>query len=250
MTKAAAALLFSVCAILMGENARCQTFEVASIKPADPNARGSSMNFPNGTFTAINSPVRNLITLAYDVQPFQIEGGPNWVVDQRFDIVAKMPAGAVKGPHDPDRLPLMRAALQALLADRFRLAIHRETKLVPGYVLVVAKNGFRLKETTDDGRGLNINSDRGKLIAERISLGTLARSLSGNLSSPVVDMTGSKGVFDVTLEWAPASSETAEASAGPSIFTAVQDQLGLKLETHKEPVEIVIIDRIEKPSEN
>src|SRR5580658_6440210 len=126
MTRAAPALLFSICAIFLGENARGQTFEVASIKPSDPDARGSTIKFPNGTFTATNAPARNLITLAYDVQPFQIEGGPNWIADQRFDVLAKMADGVVKGQHDPDRLPLMRAALQALLADRFQLTIHRE----------------------------------------------------------------------------------------------------------------------------
>ena len=216
------------------------------------------MQFPTGTFTATGMTARNCIGLAYDVQPFQIEGAPSWVADQRYDVVAKLPDGMVKGAHDPDRLPLMRAALQALLADRFQLTIHRETKPVPGYGLVVAKGGFRLKETTDDGRGLNINSDRGKLTAQRISIATLARNLSGNLGSPVVDLTGIKGVFDLKLEWTPdevqsrgkPAAEAAEPSSGPSIFTALQEQLGLKLEKQKAPAEMIVIDKLEKPAEN
>jgi uncharacterized protein (TIGR03435 family) len=258
MTKAAPTLFFVAGAIFLGENARGQMFEVASAKPSDPNARGSTINFPNGKFTATNTPARNLITIAYDVQPFQIEGAPNWVADQRFDVLAKMPDGVVKGEHDPNRLPVMRAALQALLADRFRLTIHRETKVMPAYVLVAAKGGAKLKETTDDGRGLSVNQDRGKLVAERLSMAMLARMLSGSLGSAVVDQTGIKGVFDLTLEWTPdevqspgkPAGEAAEPAVGPSIFTALQEQLGLKLEKQKAPVEMIVIDRIEKPTAN
>jgi len=166
-------------------------------------------------------------------------------------------AGAVKAPRDPERLPQMRAALQALLADRFQLVIHRETKMMPGYVLAVAKNGFKLKETTDDGKA-NFGSNRGKFTAHEISMELLARNISGLLTSPVVDMTGIKGVFDLALEWTPdevqspakPGGEAAEPSLGPSIFTALQEQLGLKLETQKTPVEMIVIDRIERPTAN
>jgi uncharacterized protein (TIGR03435 family) len=184
MTKAAAALLFSFCAALLGQTAQAQTFDVVSVKPSDPNVRGTNMEFPNGTFNATGMTAKNCIMWAYNVQPFQIEGGPNWIADQRYDMVAKLPAGAVKGPQDPDRMLRMRMALQALPAERFQLAIHRETKVVPAYVLVVAKSGFKLKETADDGRGVDISSNRGKLTAQRISMETLARNLSGNIGSP------------------------------------------------------------------
>ena len=252
MTRAAAGMLLTCCAVLLG-----QGFEVVSVKPADANARGGGMGLPNGTFTATNMPARSLITLAYDIPSFQLAGGPSWIGDQRYDVVAKMPAGAVK-PAGPERWAQMRVALKALLADRFQLAIHRESRMIPGYALVVAKNGFKLKKTADEGNA-DFSSYPGKLTAHKISMELLARNLSGNLGSPVVDMTGIKGVFDLMLEWSPdegqspakAGSEAVEAAPiGPSIFTAVQEQLGLKLETQKAPVEMIVIDRIEKPAAN
>jgi uncharacterized protein (TIGR03435 family) len=164
----------------------------------------------------------------------------------------------VTGQQDPERVPRIRAALQALLADRFQLAIHREAKLVSGYALVVGRGGFKLKEAADDGSGVDISSNRGKLIAERISMGTLARNLSGNLGSPVVDKTDIQGLYNLTLAWTPDEmqspikprTEAAEPSTGPSIFAALQEQLGLKLETQKANVEMLVIDRIEKPTAN
>jgi uncharacterized protein (TIGR03435 family) len=262
MMKIAAGMLLGFCAVVLGLSAQAQTFEVVSVKPADPNARGGRISFPNGTFTATGITVKNCIALAYNIPSYQLAGDPSWIGDQRYDIVAKMAAGEVKAPRDPERMPQMRAALQALLADRFQLVIHRETKMMPAYALVVAKSGFKLKETTDDGKG-NFSSNRGKFTAHEISMEILARNLSGILSSPVVDATGIKGVFDLTLEWSPdevqspvkAGGEVSEAAepgapAGPSIFTALQEQLGLKLETQKAPVEMIVIDRIEKATAN
>jgi uncharacterized protein (TIGR03435 family) len=257
MIKIAAGILLASCAVLLGQSEPAQTFEVASVKPSDPEVRGSTIRFPNGTFTATGVTTRNCITLAYDIPTFQLAGGPSWIGDQRYDIVAKMAAGAVKAA-GPERWAQMRTALQALLADRFQLVIHRETKMIPGYVLVVAKSGFKLKETTNDGHA-DFGSNPGKLMAHEISMELLARNLSGNLSCPVVDMTGIKGVFDLTLEWSPDEmqfpAKTGEAAepavpAGPSIFTALQEQLGLRLETQKAPAEMIVIDRIEKPSAN
>lgn len=257
MTKIAAGMFLASCAVLLGQTTQAQTFEVASVKPTDPDARGGRISIPNGTFTATGITVRNFITLAYNIPSFQLAGGPSWIGDQRYDIVAKMAEGAANPASGPERYAQMGVALQALLAERFHLAIHRESKMIPGYVLVVAKNGFKLKETTDDGSP-NFSSNRGKLTTHEISMELLARNLSGILNSPVVDMTGIKGVFDLTLEWTPdevqsppkPGKETAEPSFGPSIFTALQEQLGLKLETQKAPVEMIVIDRIEKPTAN
>jgi uncharacterized protein (TIGR03435 family) len=158
-----------------------------------------------------------------------------------------MPVDAPGAPSGPARTERTRVALQALLAERFQLAVHRETKTMPAYVLVVAKSGFKLKETKDDGRGMDMSANHGKLTFHKVSMESFARNLAGNLNSPVVDMTGIKGVFDLTLEWA---QDEAEPGSGPSIFSALQEQLGLKLETQKAPVEMLVIDRIEKPSEN
>jgi bla regulator protein blaR1 len=258
MIKIAARMLLASCAVLLGQSARAQTFEVVSVKPTGPEARGGRISFLNGTFTATGITARNCILLAHDIPSFQLAGGPSWIGDQRYDILAKTPAGTLKAA-GPERWAQMRAAVQALLADRFQLIIHRETKLIPGYALVVAKSGFKLKKTADDGHA-DFSSNRGKLTAHQISMELLARNLSGNLSSPVVDMTGIKGGFDLTLEWTPDEVQSPakpggeaaepEPSAGPSIFTALQEQLGLRLETQKAPVEMIVIDRIEKPAAN
>jgi uncharacterized protein (TIGR03435 family) len=239
--------LVLTCAALLG-----QTFEVASVKPSDPDSRGTHTDFPNGTFHATGVTAKLCIILAYDIQAFQLEGGPSWIANERYDIEAKVAAGQVKGAHDPERIVQMRTGLQALLADRFQLAIHRETKVMPAYVLVAAKSGFKLKETPDNGRGTNVGTNgSGKLTAQQISMQSLASNLSWLLNSPVVDMTGIKGVFDLKLEWAPdEGAAPAEPALGPSIFTALQEQLGLRLEKQKAPVEMIVIDRIEKPSEN
>jgi uncharacterized protein (TIGR03435 family) len=249
MIKIACVLLVSYAA-LAG-----QTFEVASVKPSDPNSQGTHTDFQTGTFHATGVTAKLCIILAYDIQAFQVAGGPGWIANDRYDIVAKAPAGQVKAARDPARIVQMRTGLQALLADRFQLTIHRETKLMPAYVLVAAKNGFKLKEVPDNGRGTNVaaNSTHSNLKAQQISMESLASNLSWLLNSPVVNMTGIQGVFDLTLQWTPdegAGPADPAAPAGPSIFTALQEQLGLKLETQKAPVEMIVIDRIEKPTEN
>lgn len=225
-------MLLAFCAGLPAQSApQPQVFEVASVKPADPNARGSSISFPNGRFTATNISVKNCITMAYNIRQFQVAGDPRWISDERYDIAAKMESNGEKPAVGPERMAQMRAALQALLAERFQLAVHRET----------------------------MNS--GKMTAQKISIKSLAENLAGNLDRPVLDMTGIIGVFDLTLEWSrddgpaagkPAGDGVAEAvsPSGPSIFTALQEQLGLKLDTQKAPVEMIVIDRVEKATAN
>jgi uncharacterized protein (TIGR03435 family) len=241
------------CAALLG-----QSFEVVSVKPSDPNGPGTVIQFPNGSaFQADGITARDCLAFAYEIQPFQVSGGASWIGSQRYDITAKMPADAAGAPRTPERIARMRVALQALLAERFQLVVHRETRTMPAYTLVAAKSGFKLKATTDDGHG-SWSSGRGKLKAQRTSIDAFARYLSGILGNPVTDATAIKGVFDLTLEWVPddvqspgkAGGEAAEPSAGPSIFAALQEQLGLKLETKKTPVEMIVIDRIERPTAN
>jgi uncharacterized protein (TIGR03435 family) len=139
ITRIASAVLVYTAICIAQTSVTPLKFEVASVKPSDPDVRGTNVRYPSGTFTATGITAKNCIALAYNLLPFQLEGGPRWIADQRYDVIAKLPAGTVKGPQDPERVPRMRAALQALLADRFRLAIHRETKVVPGYALMVAK---------------------------------------------------------------------------------------------------------------
>jgi uncharacterized protein (TIGR03435 family) len=233
-------------------------FEVASIKPADPAATGSSTNTSQGRLRMTNVSLKRCILLAYNVQDYQVSGGPNWIDTARFDIIAKTDDADEKLSRDA-RQERLRAMVQALLADRFQLAIHRETKILPAYALTLGKNGHKLKEVQPDG-GSSTNTGRGKLTAKKISMPDLAIRLSALMDRPVIDMTGIKGVFDLALEWTPDEQSGAkpggndEASldktSGPSIFTAIQEQLGLRLEGQKAPVEKILIDRAEKPSDN
>ncbi len=230
-------------------------FEVASIKPSAPGGRGVRLQMaPGGRLDASNVTVKILIQQAYGVKDFQISGGPGWINSDRYDLVAK--ADSDIGRHE-ELMPLM----QKLLADRFQLTIHRDTKELPIYALVVGKNGPKLKESASDNPGPQIRMGRGLIDGRGMGLDMLASQLSNPLGRTVLDRTGLKGQYDIKLEWTPEDGpghgpgDGPEAApppdtTGPSIFTALQEQLGLKLETQKGPVEIIVIDRIEKPTEN
>jgi len=253
-------------------------FEVASIKPAAPGTRGTRSRFtPGGNFTASNISLKELIAAMWRIPEFQISGGPAWLGSARYDISAK-PENA---PKDDEILPMA----QSLLADRFQLRVHRETKELPILALVVARNdgklGVGLARSTEtdcaapDPSKAPARPEAGKpfapscgrinrsprlVRATSISLSVLAQSLSEILGRTVVDQTGLTGNFNVTMEWTPDdaqlsllpldASRLSVESAGPSIFAAIQEQLGLKLESRKGPVEVLVVDRAEKPSEN
>jgi len=245
---------------------------VASIKPANPDTRGMNFTFvPGGGLKLSNVDLKQMIGFAYDVQNFQISGGPSWLTSDRFDVQARPPAS--DGPSDllqmtEDQRKLvqqqMRQRLQALLAERFKLAVHKETKELPVYALVLAKNGPKLKQSQDQKGPMHIAMERGQLNGQQCSMETLAKVLSPRLARSVLDRTGLKGNYDFNLEWTPDPGEpmgrggpgegppaTPPADlSGPSIFTAVQEQLGLKLEPQKGPVEIIVVDGAEKPSAN
>jgi len=237
------------------------TFEVATIKPSSPDAQGSSMTAgAGGVVTVTNATLKMLLTTAYDVRDFQISGGPGWITSGRFDIVGRpeRTAGAAALPASPksmtdDQLQtavrLMRERLQSLLADRFQLQVHRETRDAPIYALLVAKNGPKM-QTAPEGRTgqRGINVERGRLTAMSAPLAILVNWLSNQTGRPVIDKTGLAQKFDFKLEWQPDLSDADQT--GPSIFTAIQEQLGLRLESQRGPVDIIVIDRAEKPSEN
>lgn len=211
------------------------------------------MMAPGGRFTAKNVNVKFLIQQAYGVRDFQITGGPGWITTERFDIDAK-----ADGAETPEqRKPLM----QALLKDRFKLEFHNETKDLPMYSLVVAKSGSKLKEAPAGGQGPQIRMGRGMINGQGMNMQLLSMQLSNQLGRSVTDKTGLTGNYEVKLEWTPDPSEGgprppgAEGAppvdtAGPTIFTALQEQLGLKLESQKGPVEMIVVDKIEKPTEN
>ena len=175
---------------------------------------------------------------AYALGPNQIAGGPAWLDSDRFEILAK-----AEQPVDND-LVLMRM-LQTLLAERFQLMVHRETRTIPALVLEVAKNGPKLEKA--EGKEASTNNGRGLIDARTITMRRFAEVLSRQMDLPVIDGTGLPGAFDLKLEWAPPN---AKPDSGPSVFAALQEQLGLRLESRKMPIEILVIDRAEKPSEN
>jgi uncharacterized protein (TIGR03435 family) len=232
-------------------------FEVASVKP-DTGPEGHSHVGQHGSSLEMtNVTLRSCITLAYGVADNQVVG-PAWLDELRFDIVAKSPSGA------PDESRALR--LRTLLADRFKLAIHHETREGAVYELVVAKGGPKLEKDDSGTPGSNMASQRGQLSAGGVSMAQLADflgSAKAPLDRPVVDKTGLSGRFNFTLKWGPDEIETARpepnraesngqrADRPPPLIISIQEQLGLKLEPRKGPVPFLIVDHAEKvPTEN
>jgi uncharacterized protein (TIGR03435 family) len=221
-------------------SARSQSFEVASIKP-NTSENGLSSTRPGPTELYLeNTSLRKCIALAYNVSEDRDSAisAPDWLNFERYDIAAKYPAGT--------SLDQVRVMLQNLLADRFNLKLHRESKEVPIYALITAKNGPKLVESTPFTQG-SIGMSNGHLSGKSVPLAALADRLSGpvfQLGRPVMDRTGINGLFDFTLDWGSDDST-------PSLFTALQEQLGLRLEPQKGSVEVLVVDSMErKPSAN
>jgi uncharacterized protein (TIGR03435 family) len=248
-------------------------FDVASIKPTAPETRGTSLMFqpPNG-LKVVNAPVKMLITFAYDVRDYQIVGGPGWIGSDRFDILAKAErADGATGPEDfkkmndtqrMAKMKEMRERMRSLLIDRFQLAVHRESKEGSVYALLLAKSGSKLETgKADEHGGEGLRGGRGTLTGLNAPMWMLRDFLSGQLGRPVIDKTDLKEKYNFKLQWAPDFNEGPPKNPdgtepppppadGPTIFTALQEQLGLKLESQKGPIEMIVIDRVEKPSEN
>ena len=252
-------------------------FDVVSIKPnKSDSGMVRIMAKPDG-YAASNVSLKMLIQNAYGIREDLISGAPSWADSARFDIDAKV-AGS-----DVDALKKLspeqrRLVLRPLLADRFKLKIHTETKQLPVYELVAPKGGSKLKEATAGdtyangikgfdgvGRGGMMRVGRGQLTAQAVPMTSLANMLSQQLQRTVLDKTGLTGKYDLELNWtpdqgsdpmfkgpegSPPRGDAAPDSSGPSIFTALQEQLGLKLQSAKGPVETLVIDHVEMPSEN
>lgn len=212
-------------------------FEVASIKPPNPKGdRGMNMNVEGGTLRMHNATLKFCIMSAYAVQDSLIEGGPGWINSDPFEITAKFG----NGTHDQ-----FVQMLQTLLSDRFKLAVHRETRQVPVYTLTLGKSGAKLHAADPGGDAfLGRRGRTGPLTGRKASMPQLASLLSMLMGRKVLDQTGLTGLYDFTLEFAPAD---AVDSPLPSLVTVIQE-LGLKLEATKAPVEVLIIDHAEKPS--
>jgi uncharacterized protein (TIGR03435 family) len=226
-------------------------FEAASIHMVDPHAphdlrRGigvsSESSYPTNLYFLKYAPLTWLIQSAYkvDLQDY-IAAMPGWMESQEYDISAK-----VEGDQQLT-LEQMRPMLQRLLEDRFHLLCHREVRMVSGFELVVAKGGAKLQASKDESK-LSAQMLRNRMDATRMGMQQFAGLLARHAGQPVVDKTGLTGVYDIRLSYAPDNDST---SSLPDFFTALQEQLGLKLESKKVPVEFLVIDHVDKiPTEN
>ena len=260
------------CALLAATSLLAQSyaFEAASVKPAKPdNPPGQGVSrAPGGRFTAVNAPLRFLILYAYQIQGYQLIGAPDWIANERFDIVAKMdgdPPSIVTAGPDP-----MRLATRTLLADRFGLVIRHETRELDIYALTMAKPGVQpgpaLKPSTEDCSAMAAraratppapNADGtppficgqslgpGRIRFAGYPLSLFANGLSQIVGRTVIDRTGLAGNWAFDLTYAVEPSPDSDA---PSLFTAIQEQLGLKLEATTGPVDVLVVDRVQRPT--
>jgi uncharacterized protein (TIGR03435 family) len=234
-------------------------FEVATIKPSNPDARGSRINIDRSNrFSTGNTSLSDLIKFAYNLHPQQISGGPAWLETEKYDLTAK--ADVPGQPNDKQ----VKAMLQKLLADRFKLTFHRDKKVLSVYAVTVGKTGAKLAKSEGNPNSLPFLGFRGlgNLVVRNATIADFAALMQSNvLERPVVDQTGLPARFDFTLAWTPDASQfdgrganvpppSDNAEVPPDLFTAIQQQLGLKLESTKAPVDVFVIDRVEKPSGN
>jgi uncharacterized protein (TIGR03435 family) len=262
-------------------------FEVASVKPnksGDPGIRFGLQ--PGGRFNAVNAPLRELIRFAYNVQPFQIEGGPNWMASDRFDVTAKG-EGEIP-PTGPGQMGPIQVMMQNLLADRFKMRVKRENKEMPIYALVLARTDGKLGPTIEPsttdcaaimkarmggaGRGgpppapprpgekpeCGMFMGPASVGAGSVTIDQFAQLLASRVNRTVLNKTGLAGNYSFTLDFTPDQIPPGGFQLngaplpinpdGPSIFTALQEQLGLKLDSQRGPVEMVVIESVEQPT--
>jgi bla regulator protein blaR1 len=245
-------------------------FEVASIKPSAPDSNLKVDFAPGGKLFIANATLRFLIKIAYDIGDDQLAGGPRWIGSKRFDLAATPEKSLGGDPKNmaPDQILVfhkpVRLRLQRLLADRFQLELRRESIPMPIFALVVARGGpkkLTVTKSTGDPQ-LNTKFGNGVLNAAGVDMATLAKFLSeGQTGRPVVDMTGLKNKYDFHLEWTPdtgqnslpadsAANQPPTDAGGISIFTALQQQLGLKLYARTDAADRLVVVRAALPSAN
>jgi uncharacterized protein (TIGR03435 family) len=233
-------------------------FEVASVKPSQSLREGSSIHNQPGRFETVNTTVAQLIQYALPAQGFQVVGGPSWIRDARFDILASSGQSDSDVKNQAERIARIRARLRHLLEDRFRLELREEQREMPVYGLEVEKGGVRMKAADPIG---NVNTNGGAagstLSGKGMTMTRLAEVLSGIASRPVNDETGLKGAYDLELKYsldmtAPGAGTPAKDSSVvyPSLFTALKEQLGLRLTGKKGTAAVWVVVKAEKPGEN
>ena len=211
-------------------------YKTVSIKPSKPGIHANRV-LNLGPVAATNEPPQELIKIAYDVHDDQIVGAPSWLSSQRYDIETKADSAAAGEGGE--------RTLRDLLSDYFKLAVHRETRLIPAYELVVAGDGPKLRESDSSQADSTLRVfqvESGRITGREVPIATLARMLSGQLGRPVLDGTKLSSHYDVTLQWS-----TDADSSQPAILTALQEQLGLRLVPQLMPKEFLVIDHVEMP---
>jgi uncharacterized protein (TIGR03435 family) len=235
------------------------SFEVATIKPSKPDDQRKAFIVQGNRFQIINQPLVQILCFAYDVQAKQLIGLPPWAETDRYDIDAKPDGeGAPSGKQ-------WKAMIQKMVTERYKLTFHPDKKELSVYILSVAKGGPKLTKSEGDPNGLPGLFFRGKLGDLGVRNANMADFTglmqSAVLDKPVINQTGLTGRFDFTLLWTPDDSQfqgmgvkvpppTDNASAPPNLYTAIQEQIGLKLEATKAPADVMVIDHVEKPSDN
>ena len=233
------------------------TFEVATIKPSQPDEE-PSVRVEGTRLVTANKSLVDLMMFAYGIHSLQIMDGPEWLKTEKFDVVVQ--------PSLPGRpsTAQMRSIVQKLLADRFKLVFHHAQKELPVYRIVTAKGGPKLTPTTEEERASNtaaIGIAAGQMTVRNATLSEFASLMQRyvRLDRPIVDHTGIAGKYDFKLIWTPDFSQfdgnpppgpAREDENAPSLYTAIQEQLGLKLEAAREPTDVLVIDHVERPSEN
>jgi len=234
-------------------------FEVATIKPSNPDVPGQSILVGRGgpnMFTTTNTTLNDLITFAWEIHVRQIANGPSWLESEKFDVTAKFEQSGTPN------VTQLRTMVQKLIGERFGLAFHKEKRELPAYVMTVVKSGHKL--TTNESGGLLPGfggRGPGAVGARNSTMADFATFLQSRLlDRPVVDQTGLTGKFDFQFQWRPEqlggqpgatpAPLPPEVESRPDMFTAFQEQLGLKLESTRAPVEVYVIDKVQKPSDN
>jgi uncharacterized protein (TIGR03435 family) len=250
MIRATAGFLLGTCAVF-GQTVVGPAFDVASIRPAAPRpGRGDDIESKPGSVIMRNARFATLVKWAFGIQGFQVSG-PDWINELQYDLSAK---AATPAPEKE-----MRVMLQTLLTERFKLEAHRQTKEVQSLVLVLGKNAHKMAESQGDGPS-TLHLTKMGAQGERATVAEFAELVSKQLRMPVLDMTGLTGRYAIQFNLAPYIEDLKKEGAGPGqvpteapmiVATAIQAQLGLKLESKKMPIEMMIVDRAEKtPAEN
>ena len=252
-------LLILLAAIAVAPGQSSSQFDIVSIKPSAPDAHNNFMirSFPGGTLRMAGVPLRMMIMDAYRVKVFQVSGGPDWVRTERWDVEAKADGFPGRIPRDQED-----AMAKAMLADRFQLRVHSSTRKMRVYALEVDRSGSKLKPHT--GQDREFRGGYGSLMVKQGTVESLADAISRDLGRVVLDRTGLKGDYDYALKWTPDPGEGGPetiglppsppaahpAGGGPDLFTALREQLGLRLTAARAPVRMVVIESVEKPSAN